>query len=319
MRNEISALRQEVHLSQTVYFRVQQTISRSGSGLEGGEPGQSVFADARRAYIPDYTLASHVRTKPIVYGHISKTKFEKVRSKAVSNKSHKKLIQKCIALSFFSLSLAGCATPTPTLDTGPNAEITFDGLHAVQNSAAAKAWAIPSLDLSRYNKIMFEGAGIEFRPGGESGRTSLARSSSGPYEVTDEQKARFRQVVGETLLEELGKSERFTLVNEAGPDVLLIRAALLDVVSYVPPEPIGRTDVYLAEIGAVTLVLELHDSITDAILVRAIDRSSIGDDMMMRNSNRVTNTAEVRRVIRKWASTLRERLDSFSGFENTAE
>jgi len=54
----------------------------------------------------------------------------------VGNKSHKMLIQKCMALSFLSLSLAGCATPTPTLDTGPNAEITFDSLHAVQNSAA---------------------------------------------------------------------------------------------------------------------------------------------------------------------------------------
>jgi hypothetical protein len=74
----------------------------------------------------------------------------------------------------------------------------------------------------------------------------------------------------------------------------------------------------LAEIGAVTLVLEIRDSITDAILVRAIDRDSIGDDFMMKNSNRVTNTSEVKRVIRKWASALRERLDSFSGFKNTA-
>jgi hypothetical protein len=195
----------------------------------------------------------------------------KNRSKAVSNNSYGMLIKKCVALSFLSLALAGCATPTPTLDTGPNAEITFDGLHAVQNSAADKAWAIPGLDLSGYNKIMFEGAGIEFRPGGEAGRTSV------------------------------------------------IRAALLDVVSYVPPETTGRSEVYLTQIGAVTLVLEIHDSITDAILVRAIDRSSIGDDSMMKNSNRVTNTAEVRRVIRRWSSTLRERLDSFSGFENTAE
>jgi len=236
----------------------------------------------------------------------------------VSNNSHGMLIKKCVALSFLSLALAGCATPTPTLDTGPNAEITFDGLHAVQNSAADQAWAMPGLDLSGYTKIMLQGAGIEYRPGGESGRTSFSRSRGGPYEVTDEQKARFRQVVGETLLDELGKSTRFTLVNEPGPDVLLIRGALLDVVSYVPPEPIGRSEIYLAEIGAVTLVLEIRDSITDAILVRAIDRDSIGDDVMMKNSNRVTNTSEVKRVIRKWASTLRERLDSFSGFKNTA-
>ena len=224
-----------------------------------------------------------------------------------------------LAVAFLSLSLGGCATPTPTIDTGPNAEITFDGLYEVQHGAADKVWALPDLDLSGYTKIMIQGAGIEYRPGGESGRSSMSRSRGGPFEVTDKQKTRFRQVVGETLLDELGKSEKFTLVKEPGPDVLLIRGALLDVVSYVPPEPIGRSEIYLTEIGEVTLVLELRDSITDAILVRAIDSDSIGGDGMMKNSNRATNTSEVKQVIRKWMSALRERLDSFSGYTNTTK
>ena len=224
-----------------------------------------------------------------------------------------------MGLVFLSAALVGCATPTPTLDTGPNAEVTFDGLHRVNNSAADQAWAIPGLDLSGYTKIMFQGAGIEYRPGGESGRSYSARSGSGPFEVTDEQKARFQKVVGETLVDELGKSTRFTLVNESGPDVLLIRGALLDVVSYVPPEPVGRSEIYLAEIGAATLVLEIRDSITEAILVRAIDSDSIGDDFTMKNSNRVSNTADVKRLVRKWTSTLRERLDGFSGYTDAGE
>lgn len=83
----------------------------------------------------------------------------------------------------------------------------------------------------------------------------------------------------------------FTLVKELGPDVLLIRAGLLDIVSFVPPERIGRSEIYLTEIGQVTLVLELRDSITNAILLRAIDRDSIGDHGMMQNSNKVFNSA----------------------------
>lgn len=234
------------------------------------------------------------------------------------NKTYIALTWNTLALAMLSLSLGGCATPTPTLDTGQNAEVTFDGLHVVQHSAADKAWAMPGLDLSGYTKIMIQGAGIEYRPGGESGRMYSARSSSGPFEVTEEQKTRLRQVVGEVILDELGKSEKFTLVNEPGPDVLLIRGALLDVVSYVPPEPIGRSEIYLSDIGAVTLVLEIRDSITDAILVRAVDRDIIGDDGMMRSSNRVTNASEVRRLIRTWMSALRDRLDSFSGYSNAA-
>lgn len=32
------------------------------------------------------------------------------------------------------------------------------------------------------------------------------------------------------------------------PDVLLVRIALLDVVSFVPPEELGRVDIYLRDI-----------------------------------------------------------------------
>ena len=237
----------------------------------------------------------------------------------MNKKTHNLRTRYCLVLAFLSLASGGCATPTPTLDSGPNAEVTFDGLYEVQNSALGKAWATPDLDLSGYTKIMLQSAGIEYRPGGESGRGSMARSSSGPFEITVEQKARFQEVVRETLLDEFGKSEKFTLVNEPGPDVLLIRGALLDVVSYVPPEPIGRSEIYLTELGEITLVLEIRDSITDAILVRAVDRASVGDDGMMRSSNRATNSSEVKRVIRRWMSTLRERLDSFSGYANAAE
>jgi hypothetical protein len=215
------------------------------------------------------------------------------------------------ALSF------GCASSTPTIDTGPDAVVTFDGLHRVTGSRVDEAWARPGLDLSGYSKIKLQGAGIEYRPGGETGRTWRARTSGGPYEVTEKQKERLRTVLVEAFREELSRSERFTLVDESGPDVLLIRGALLDVVSYVPPEPIGRVDIYLSSVGEATLVLEIRDSITEAILVRAVDREAAEDiSGMLQASNRVTNTAEVRRLAKRWASALRKGLDEFAGPAN---
>lgn len=201
----------------------------------------------------------------------------------------------------------------PTIDTSPGAEVTFDGLYPVQGGRADAAWARPDVDISKYSKIMLQGAGIEYRPGGEAGRTWSARSSGGPYEVTKRQKEEFRKIVAEKFLEELGKSEYFTLVNEPGPDVLLIRGAILDVVSYVPPEPVGgRTDIYLSRVGEATLVLEIRDSITEAILARAVDRRAADNMSGFAESNRVTNTAEVRRLVGSWARLLRERLDGYA-------
>ncbi len=234
-------------------------------------------------------------------------------------KSCSTLTRNSLVLIFLSLSLGGCATPTPTISDDPNAEITFDGLHEIKNSAADIAWAMPGVDLSGFTKIMVQKTGIEFRPGGEAGRSSFSRSSTEPFEVTEQQKARFQEIVKEVVLDELGKSAKFALVDEPGPDVLLIRVALLDVVSFVPPEQIGRADIYLRDIGEVTLVLELRDSITGAILVRAIDRDAIGASDRMNRSSRAANAAEVKRLIRRWMSTLRDRLDTFSGFENATK
>jgi len=214
------------------------------------------------------------------------------------------------------LGLAGCAASTPTIDTSPEAEVTFDGLREVKGGSADHAWARPGTDISQYSKIMLQTAGIEYRPGGESGRSLSARSRGGPYEVTEQQKQRFRALVNKEFLEELSKSERFTIVDEAGPDVLLIRGALLDVVSWVPPEPIGRGEVFISQIGEATLVLELRDSITETTLARVVDRraadAAARGGLSLSMSSPVTNQADVARVIRHWARLLRERLDEFA-------
>ena len=207
---------------------------------------------------------------------------------------------------------AGC-TSSPTLDTSAEAEQTFDGLYPVKGSKADQVWARPGFDLSQYSKIRLQGVGIEYRPGGESGRTYSARTSAEHYEVTERQRAAFEEVMREAFRDELGRSKHFTLVDENGPDVLLIMGGLLDVVSFVPPEPAGRGNIYLSRVGEATLVLEIRDSITQATLARAIDRraaETIGGQF--RESNRVINRAEVRRLAKFWAGRLRDRLDELA-------
>jgi hypothetical protein len=218
-----------------------------------------------------------------------------------------------IAMMLVSLGLiAGCATANPTIDTGPEAEVTFDGLYPVKGGSADAAWARPGADISKYSKIMLQGVGIEYRPGGESGRLYYSRPSDDHFELTEKQKTKFEDIVREAFLKELGESERFTIVNEAGPDVLLIRGGLLDVVSYVPPEPIGRTEVLLSSLGEATLVLEIRDSVSEAIIARAVDRRAAENAAGgFSRSNPVMNKSQVRRLAGTWARLLRERLDSY--------
>ena len=211
---------------------------------------------------------------------------------------------------------AGCASSNPVIDTSPDAEITFDGLHPIAGGTADAAWARVGTDFSQYSKIMLQGVGIEYRPGGATGKLYRPGSGDDFYELTEQQKQGLKEIVREAFIKQLGASQYFTLVDEAAPDVLLIRGGLLDVVSFVPPDQVG-TDIYLSRVGEATLVLEIRDSVTDAILARAVDRRAAEDAARgFRKSNRVVNSAQIRRMASAWARLLRERLDGFKAEAN---
>jgi hypothetical protein len=220
-----------------------------------------------------------------------------------------------LLLAAFVLALtAACVTPAPSIQAGPDAELSFDGLHKVDNSQADAAWARADFDISRYTKLMLISSGFEYRDVTNRGRTQMERSRGGPFYIDQDRRARFEQLVADIFAEDFQQIENFEIVSEPGPDVMIVRGALLDIVTYVPPTEgvAGNIDIYLSNIGEATLVLELRDSETGTILARSVDRRAaerMGGQMMQ--SNRVTNTAEVRRLIRFWSQRLREGLDGF--------
>ena len=113
----------------------------------------------------------------------------------------------------------------------------------------------------------------------------------------------------EEFRHELERSKHFTLTDQVGPDVIALRSALADVVSFAPPESEGRDSQWLASIGEATLVLEIRDSMSGEVLARAIDRRAAEPATGAVQNTRVSSTAEVRRLARSWARTLRTRLD----------
>lgn len=225
-----------------------------------------------------------------------------------------KLIRVPITAFIFVAGLLGCTTPPPTIPTGPDAEVSYDGLHKVENSRSDAAWAVPDLDFSGYTKIRFVSLGIEYRDVRQTGSSQTARSQGGPFFIDDKARAQFEALVSEIFIEELDKITRFQIVDEAGPDTMEVGGGLLNVTSQVPPDPVGGRSVhYLTYVGDATLVLEIRDSESNRILARAVDRraaETIGGTF--RRSNSVSNSVEVKRLIRHWAVALREVLEGFN-------
>ena len=204
--------------------------------------------------------------------------------------------------------LAACES-TPTVQTGPDAEVSFDGLHRVDNTYMRKAWVKPGLSLAGYTKILVNNAGIEYRDVRPASRVTSVNSGRSEFPLDEKQKARLESLIQEVFTEELGKSKYYTFVDKAGPDVLILTGGFLDVVSAVPPEGVGRTDIYITRIGQATLVLELQDSQSGETLARAVDSRAI-QPAYAQKSFTGTSVQEVRRELRRWGSRLTETLDS---------
>lgn len=218
---------------------------------------------------------------------------------------------KKIVLTFVAMTMAGCSSAPPTIQQGPNAEVSYDGLHAIDNSIFKAAWADPDIDFSRYDKIMAGGAFFEYRAVKKTSGTSRARASDTEFYIDEKAREKLKELTSEIFNEELAKSSRFSVTDASGPDVLIIRGGLHDIVSQVPPDIIGRGDIYLSSVGEITLILEVVDSMSGEVIFRAVERRAAerGGGMAMR-SNSVNTRSEVRRLIRRWATTLRDGLDS---------
>ena len=184
------------------------------------------------------------------------------------------------------------------------AAVTEDGLHRMDGSPLATVWSKPGIDLRGYDKVLLQPVGIRFREVRDPG----FRRDAEDFPLDDEQKRKLEETIWEALVEELGKSQRFTLTDQPGPGVLVARGALLDVVSHVPPQPIGRGATFVKSLGEATLVVELRDSVTDELYARAVDRRA-AEPAFPTRSNAVSNRAEVRRAVRRWAAVLRQQLD----------
>ena len=200
----------------------------------------------------------------------------------------------------------------------PIAPIT--GGHALvkEKGRFKETWVHPDESLSRYSGVFLWNVAFQFRDverRDTRGTSSSILSTTGnqPYHVPREQRRRFERVVFEAFGKELGRSKRFRAVDELVPATLVVRGAVMDILSWVPPSN-ALADVYLDAVAEGVVVFELIDPETGLMQARVGERSSIrppahSNSAFTRPINFNTVWPDVERWARAVASKLRLELE----------
>ena len=215
--------------------------------------------------------------------------------------------------------LAGCATTSapPTIQSGPDAEVTVDGLHRVDNSIMAIGYMKPDHDLSGYTAIMLDPVTVAYDkdPRGRRRATDIGAGTSN-FALSPSQMENLKSWFQEAVIEAFTENDGYRIVDTPGPDVLRVSADLIDLIVRIPTEGVGRQRTFVASYGEVTLVVEARDSESGEILARAADRRD--PTRSSRDLVEVSSTfvrGDTQRLFRYWAGIMRERLDVLRGVE----
>ncbi len=212
------------------------------------------------------------------------------------------------------VAATGCAsTPPPTLQTGPDAEVTVDGLTRVDNARVGIAYLKADMDLTPYTRFMLDPVEVAYQKDPRGRTRSSGGGGDDNFALTRPQMETLKSLFREAVVEALTKDDGYELTTEPGPDVLRVTAALIDLVVSIPTQQDAvRQENFTRSYGLVTLILELRDAQSGEILARAGDRrdpTRNTADRLARVSPAFVRT-DVKMLFDYWGGLLRERLDT---------
>lgn len=182
--------------------------------------------------------------------------------------------------------LAGCST------------VTTQSFHVPAGGSADASAISNDADFSKYSKLM-------------SGDMGIFMPEESP--LPEEDLERIRQIFRTAFR---GQLSEYTIVESAGPDVLMAQASLVDLRNSanidLPELRIGVRQ--MAKPGSLLFLMELRDSETDRVLGRAADNSNKSDPdatpSFATANTGPTDWTSVEEAAEHWAVLFRQFLDA---------
>jgi hypothetical protein len=197
---------------------------------------------------------------------------------------------------------------------------SWDGLVQVKPKRMSAAFLLPGADFRTYTKVMIDPTQVAFQKDWQKRINDSRRSLSD--RVSDEQAQKIlaaaRTNFDDVFVDEFTKAG-YTIVKEPGPDVLRVSTAVVNLYINAPDTmSAGRSYSFTTEAGEATLILEVRDSLSGALMGRAVDRRETRRSASMQWSSSVTNQADFRALFRHWAGISAQGLEELKGLSPLA-
>jgi len=187
-------------------------------------------------------------------------------------------------------------------------EDNWDGLVRVKSDKIELVYLAPEADFRPYTKVMLDPSEMAVKK--NYLRDQRRRSSGVGSDLTERDIVRALDAGRkefDTFFAEAFAEAGFVIVTEPGADVVRVSAGVFDIDVVAPDTSVTRSRTYSEEAGAGTLVLEVRDSVSNAILGRAVERRVAGDNGPWMRT-RASNRADFDRLFRRWAEISSEGL-----------
>lgn len=197
-----------------------------------------------------------------------------------------------------AILLGGCVIAPSAGPTTP------DGLQKRANSRVDSVYAAPGASLVRYRRVMLDELDVAFKADWQQRRPEISSIEIG--DVRTVAASLFRAAFSAEL-----EKGGYPVVDQAGPDVLQVKATVLDV-DFAPASAAAASvgGKYIVTTADVSLAAELCDSASGAVLARVIDRNRGRNVGNLEMSSEQNTSKDALQAFTTWASLLREALDS---------
>ena len=202
--------------------------------------------------------------------------------------------------------------PPPALAQSATPPAEWDGLVRVRNSRVDAAYLLPGADFREFTEIMIDEPEVAIDQRWLRDFNRGTRGASGRLTDSDVQRGieAIRTGFSDAFTRRFSRAG-YAVVTVPGPTVMRIRPAIINIqVSAPDVRTSARSRTAASDAGQATIVLELRDSVTNALLGRAVDSRRIGNTGFMQPRNSVTNRADFTREFERWADTAIQGLEA---------